>query len=204
MNIAVLASGEGTNFEAIVRNLRRGKLRGVEIKVLITDKKNAPVRRRAEKYKIKDIFVDSKSFLNREEFDAYIVKLIKQEKVDLVVLAGFMRILGPLFVNIFKNKILNIHPALLPAFKGVFAIRQAHTYGAKVTGVTVHFVDSGIDHGPIILQQALKIKEGESLGDLEHRIHNLEHKLYTKAIKLYVDGRISIRKRKVIIRKGLK
>lgn len=199
MNIAILASGEGTNFEAIVRASRCGKLQGITIKLLITDKEYAPVRQRAKRYKIKDIFINPESFSDRRSFDRGIAKLLKQEKIRLIVLAGFMRLLSPWFVSNFKNKILNIHPALLPAFKGSDAIERAYNYGVKVTGVTVHFIDAAVDHGPIVLQRNLRVREKESLISLKHRIHNLEHKIYPEAIRLYVQGRIQVRKRKVAI-----
>ncbi|OQX79015.1 MAG: phosphoribosylglycinamide formyltransferase [Candidatus Omnitrophica bacterium 4484_70.1] len=199
MNIAILASGRGTNFEAIVKAVKKGKIPEAEIKLLITDKEDAFVRRRAKRFKIKDIFVDPKKFKSREDFDRFVVKILKKEKIELVVLAGFMRILSRYFVKQFKNKILNIHPALLPAFKGKDAIKRAYSYGVKVTGVTIHFVDEKVDHGPIIIQKALEIKKGESLEELEERIHRLEHKLYPYVIRLFVEGRLKIRGRGVEI-----
>ena len=124
---------------------------------------------------------------------------LKREKIGLVVLAGFMRIITPVFINAFKNKILNIHPALLPSFKGTHGIDSAFNYGVKVTGVTVHLVDEKTDHGPVILQQALDIRENESLEELEARIHKIEHKLFPKAVKLFVEQRLKVRGRKVSI-----
>jgi len=199
MNIAILASGRGTNFEAIVKAVKKEKIPEAEIKLLITDKEDAFVRKRAKRFKIKDIFVDPKKFKSREDFDRFVVKILKKEKIELVVLAGFMRILSRYFVKQFKNKILNIHPALLPAFKGKDAIKRAYSYGVKVTGVTIHFVDEKVDHGPIIIQKALEIKKGESLEELEERIHRLEHKLYPYVIRLFVEGRLKIRGRGVEI-----
>ena len=199
MNIAILASGRGTNFEAIVKAVKKGKIPKAEIKLLITDREDAFVRRRAKRFKVKDVFVDPKKFKSREDFDRFVVKILKKEKIELVVLAGFMRILSKYFVNQFKNKILNIHPALLPAFKGKDAIKRAYSYGVKVTGVTIHFVDEKVDHGPIIIQKALEIKKGESLEELEERIHRLEHKLYPYVIRLFVEGRLKIRGRGVEI-----
>ena len=199
MNIAVLASGNGTNFEAIVRSVEKGKLKNATIKFLISDKKDAFVLNRAEKHKIKSLFIDPKRFKSRILFDKEIVRILKKERIGLVVLAGFMRILSPYFVKAFKNKILNIHPALLPSFKGKSAIKEAYEYGVKVTGVTIHFVDNGVDHGPIIFQKALKIKEKESLDSLEIRIHRLEHRLYPEAIKLFIQRRLKVSGRKVTI-----
>jgi len=199
MNIAVLASGNGTNFEAIVSSVEKGKLKNATIKLLISDKKDAFVLKRAEKHKIKSLFIDPKIFESRILFDKEIVRIFRKEKIGLVVLAGFMRILSPYFVKAFKNKILNIHPALLPSFKGKSAIKEAYEYGVKVTGVTIHFVDNGVDHGPIIFQKALKIKEKESLDSLEIRIHRLEHRLYPEAIKLFIQRRLKVSGRKVTI-----
>ena len=199
MNIAVLASGRGTNFEAIAKAVKRGFIRA-RLKLLITDKENAGVRERAKKFAVKDIFIDPKNFKSRQDFDREVVKILKKEKINLVVLAGFMRIITPYFVRAFKNRILNIHPAILPSFGGVNAIERAYNYGVKVTGVTVHLVDEGIDTGPIILQEALKIREEESLQSLEERIHKLEHRLYPLAVKLFLEGRLKIKGRKVEIK----
>jgi phosphoribosylglycinamide formyltransferase-1 len=197
-NIAILASGKGTNFEAIAKAVKAGKLKA-NLKLLITDSENAFVRERAKKFKVKDIFVDPKKFKNRVDFDKEIAKILKKEKIDLVVLAGFMRVLSSYFVRKFKNKILNIHPALLPAFKGVNAIERAYNYGCKVTGVTIHFVDEKVDHGPIILQGVVKIKQGMSLEELEEKIHKLEHKLYPQVIRLFLEGKLKVRGRDVKI-----
>jgi len=199
MNIAVLASGRGTNFEAIAKAVKKGEITQGKIKLLITDKEDAFVRERAKRFKIRDIFVDPKKFKSREDFDRFIVRLLKKEKIELVVLAGYMRILSSYFVKQFKNKILNIHPALLPAFKGKDAIRRAYEYGVKITGVTIHFVDEKVDHGPIIIQKALEIKKGESLEELERRIHQMEHKLYPYVIKLFIQKRLKIKRRYVEI-----
>jgi phosphoribosylglycinamide formyltransferase-1 len=202
MNIAILASGNGSNFEAIAKAYQAGRLRGIRVKLLLTDKKNAYVRKRAAKCKIKDIFLDPAKLNTRQDYDKELVRILNKEKVDFVVLAGFMRVLSSYFVRKFKNRILNIHPALLPAFKGTSAIARGYDYGVKLTGVTVHFVDERIDHGPIILQRAVAIEDKESLASLEKKIHRLEHKLYPQALKLLVDGRLQIYKRKVKILKS--
>ena len=118
--------------------------------------------------------------------------------MDLVVLAGFMRILSPFFIRKFKNRILNIHPALLPAFKGAYAIKDAFHYGVKVTGVTVHFVDEKVDHGPILIQEPVTILENESVGELEARIHKIEHRIYPEAIKSVLSGRFLLKGRRII------
>jgi len=198
MNIAILASGNGSNFEAIAKAVKRGYIKA-SIKVLITDKRNAFVRERTKRNNIKDIFVDPKKFKSRTAFDKEIVRILKTEKINLIVLAGFMRILSTDFVKKFQNHIINIHPALLPAFRGERAIERALKYGCKVTGVTVHFIDEKVDNGPVILQEAVKIKKGETLKSLEERVHKLEHKLYPLAIKLFTEKRLKIKNRNVEI-----
>lgn len=198
MDIAVLASGNGSNFEALARAAKKGYFKA-RIKLLITDKKSAFARKRADKFGIKSILINPKDFASRLNFDKKIVETLKKEKINLVVLAGYMRIISPYFVKSFKNKVVNIHPALLPAFKGTESIARAFNYGCKVTGVTVHFVDEKVDHGPIILQEPLTIKKGETLEKLEKRVHKLEHKLLPLAIKLIADKKIKIKKRNVEI-----
>ena len=197
INIAVLASGNGSNFEAIAQAVKSRKLKGVKIKLLITDKEKAFVRRRAAKFKIKDVFINPKSYKSRVSFDRAIIKLLKKEKIHLIALAGYMRILSPHFVKAYKNKIINIHPALLPSFKGTDSIKRAYDYGCKITGVTVHFVDENVDHGPIILQEEVKIKKGLSLAKLEAKMHKIEHKLYPEAIKLFAQKKLKISGRHV-------
>lgn len=197
-NIAVLASGSGTNFQALVKAICKQKLKA-KIKLLITDEKTSFVRKRAKSSGIKDIFINPREFKSPLEFDKKIVKILKEQKIDLVLLAGYMRIISPLFIKSFNNKILNIHPALLPAFKGINAISRAFNYGCKVTGVTVHFIDQKVDHGPIILQETVAIKKGMSEEELERKIHRLEHKLYPQALKLILDKKISVRGRYVKI-----
>ena len=198
INIAVLASGDGTNFEALAKAIKKQKLKA-EIKFLIADKREAPARKRAEHLGIQDIFINPKGFKSRLAFDREIVKILKKEKIKLVILAGYMRVISPFFIRSFKQKILNIHPALLPAFKGVDAIGRAFRYGCKVTGVTVHFVDELVDHGPIILQEAVKITKKMTEKILEKKIHRLEHKLYPFALKLILDKRVRVRGRDVKI-----
>lgn len=198
MNIAILASGNGSNFEAIAKAAKRGYIKS-PIKILITDKANAFARERARKNRIKDTFVNPLDFDSRSAFDKEIIKILNKEKIELVVLAGFMRILSAEFVTKFRGRILNIHPALLPAFRGENAIERALDYGCKITGVTVHFIDEKVDNGPVVLQEAIKIKKGETLKNLEARIHKLEHKLYPLAVKLFTEKRLKIKNRNVEI-----
>ncbi len=196
-NIAVLASGNGSNFQAIAQAIKSKKLKGVAIKVLIIDKRGAFVRKRANKFKIKDVFINPKDYKSRVSFDKAIIKVLKKEKIQLIVLAGYMRILSPYFVRTYKNKVINIHPALLPSFKGTDSIKRAYDYGCKVTGVTVHFVDENVDHGPIILQEAIEIKKEMKLSVLEAKIHKIEHKLYPQAIRLISQKKVKIKGRHV-------
>ncbi len=197
-NMAVLASGNGTNFQALAKAIGKQKLKA-GIKLLITDKRNSLVGKRAKSLGIRDIFINPKEFKSRLGFDKKIVKILRKERIDLVMLAGYMRIISPFFVKSFNQKILNIHPALLPAFKGTKAISRAFNYGCKVTGVTVHFIDEKVDHGPIILQETVEIKKGMSEEKLEEKIHKLEHKLYPRALKLILDKKVRIRGRNVKI-----
>jgi len=198
MKIAILASGKGTNFQALAKAVQRGYIKA-NLKLLITDKKKALVRKRAKALGIKDEFIDPKKYKSRLKFDKQLVKLLKKEKINLILLAGYMRILTPYFTRSFKNKIINIHPALLPAFKGVDAIERAFDYGCKLTGVTVHFVDEKVDHGPIILQEHIKIAPDMNLLKLQKKIHQIEHKLYPLAVKLIQEGKVKIKGRHVKI-----
>jgi len=198
MNFAVLVSGRGTNLQAIIDAVKNRRIKA-HLKLVVSDKKNAYALIRSRKAGIKNIFIDPACFKDREYFDRELVKNFKNEKIDFIVLAGFMRILSPYFIRTFKNKILNIHPALLPAFKGAHAIKDAYTYGAKITGVTVHFVDEKVDHGPIILQESLAINPKDSLSALEVKIHAVEHRLYAQAINLFARKQLKISGRKVKI-----
>lgn len=200
INIAVFASGNGSNFEALVKAEKR-KLFNGKIKLLIVDKEDAFAVKRAQKYGIKAVFVNPKKYSTRHRFEKRIIDVLKEEKIDLIALAGFMRILTLHFVKKYKGKIINIHPAILPSFKGAAAIKDAFEYGVKVTGVTIHFVDEKIDHGPIILQKAVDIKPKETLKSLEKRIHAIEHKLYPQAVKLFCENKLSIKKRIVVLKK---
>lgn len=198
-NIAVLASGKGTNLQAISDNIRKGALRA-NLVVVISDRKDAFALKRARRAGVKALFIDPGSFGSRQAYDRELVAALKKERVDLVILAGFMRILSPFFVKSFHNRILNIHPALLPSFKGMDAIKDAYRYGSKVTGVTVHFVDQKMDHGLIIAQEAVAISDTETLAALEARIHKIEHSIYTEAIRKVLAGKIWVQGRRVICR----
>ncbi|OGX46104.1 MAG: phosphoribosylglycinamide formyltransferase [Omnitrophica WOR_2 bacterium RIFCSPLOWO2_12_FULL_51_8] len=198
MRIAVFASGRGTNFASIARAVKKGRVKA-GLALLVCDNPRAGVLGRARRAGVKVALVERKDFSTKAEFENKIIQFLEEEKIDLIVLAGFMRILGPGLVAKYRNKIINIHPAILPCFKGAQAIKDAFDYGAKVTGVTVHFVDEKTDHGPIILQQAVKISPSDTLESLEAKIHKIEHRLYPRAVKLFVEGRLSLAGRQVKI-----
>jgi len=197
-NIACFASGRGTNFSAIIRAVKKGKIKA-NLSLLVTDNPKAGALARAKRAGIRVALVERKNFASKQDFEAKIMSSLEESKIDLIVMAGYMRMVGPELVGKYKGRILNIHPALLPSFKGTEGIKDAFEYGAKVTGVTVHFVDEEMDHGAIILQAAVKIEEGESLESLEKKIHKIEHKLYPEAIRLFVEGKIRIEGRRVCI-----
>ena len=196
--IAVFASGFGSNLQALIDYSRNQELNG-EIVMVFSNNKDAYALKRAKKSKIKAIFMDYSEYRSREQYDLKIIELLEKEKIDLVVLAGYMFLLGKEFIRKFKNKILNIHPALLPSFKGTHGIQDAYNYGVKITGVTVHFVDEGLDSGPIILQAPCYIDGNESMEQLEEKIHKVEHKIYPKAVKYFCEDRLVIKGRKVKI-----
>jgi phosphoribosylglycinamide formyltransferase-1 len=196
MKIAVFASGRGSNLAAIIRAKNKGII-NAEIALVVSDNKKALALKRAQRAGIKAVFIDPARFTVREEFEQEIIKAVEAEGIDLIVLAGFMRILSPGFVSRFQNKIINIHPALLPSFKGAHGIKDAFDYGVKVTGVTAHFVDQDMDQGPIICQKAVSIEENDSLQTLESKIHKIEHKIYPEAIKLVIENRLTLEGRKV-------
>lgn len=198
MNIAVFASGRGTNFSAIIRVVKKGKIKA-SLSLLVCDNPGAGAIGRARRAGIKVALVKREDFSAKEDFEAKIISHLEENKIDLIVLAGFMRLLGPVLVSRYKGRILNIHPALLPAFKGTEGIKDAFAYGVKVSGVTVHFVDEAMDHGPIILQEAVNIEEDDTLESLEKKIHKLEHRVYPQAVKLFVEGRLQIEGRVVRI-----
>ncbi|KXS49043.1 formyltetrahydrofolate-dependent phosphoribosylglycinamide formyltransferase [Halanaerobium congolense] len=198
LKIAVFASGRGSNFQSIIDNIKNGKI-PAEVKLLISDNQDAGVLKRAESENIEHLFIDPAHFETKADYEEELIGLLKNAGVELVVLAGYMRILSPLFVRHFKNKIINIHPSLLPAFKGLNAQKQAVKYGVKYSGCTVHFVDQGMDTGPIIKQAVVEIKEEDNADDLAARILKKEHKIYPEAVKLIAEGRIKIEGRKVKI-----
>ncbi len=196
--VAVFLSGRGSNFESIYRaTLKRDS--NYKIAIVISDKKKAMGLKRAKKFKLKNFYISPKLFKTKREYNRHIIKLLKINKVDLVCLAGFMRIIDPEFIEEYKNRIINIHPALLPSFPGLNVQKQAVDHGVKISGCTVHFVDPGIDTGPIILQKPVKIRSDDNEDTLSKRILKEEHKIYPEAIKLFFENRLKIDGRKVII-----
>jgi phosphoribosylglycinamide formyltransferase 1 len=197
-NIAVLASGQGSNLEAIFEAIERGEVAG-RVVIVISDRAGAPALGRAEKRKVKALFLDPKQYANREAYDRVLAAELKEMQTELIVLAGFMRFLSPQFINEFPMQIINIHPALLPAFPGTDGIEQAFNYGVKVTGCTVHFVDEGLDSGPIILQSTVPVLQQETIETLEQRIHAAEHRTYPTAIDLFCRDKLKVEGRRCLI-----
>jgi phosphoribosylglycinamide formyltransferase 1 len=195
---AVLASGNGSNLQAIIDALAAGKIAG-RLVAVISDKANAFALERARKAGVPAVFVDPKQFVDREAFDRAVVAELKKFSADFVVLAGFMRIISQYFLDAYPQRILNIHPSLLPSFKGGRAIQDAFASGVKTTGVTVHFVNEILDGGAIILQEEVVISPEDTLESLEARIHKVEHVIYPKAIDLFTRGKITVSNGKAII-----
>ena len=188
MNFAVLASGQGSNLQAIIHAVKAKKIKA-QLKLVISDKKDAFALERARKAKIATKVLNPKDFPDREAFDRAVLAHLKDSQIDFVVLAGYMRLLSKHFIEQYPHKILNIHPALLPAFKGMRGIQDAFEYGVKVTGATVHLVTYEMDAGPILLQEAVKVSPKDTLETLAQKIHRVEHKLYPKAIALFISSR---------------
>lgn len=196
--IAVLASGRGSNLEAILEAERRGELAG-EVVLAISDRVDALALEKAERGGVKAIFLNPKGYLSREDYDRALIDVLKADRIDLIVLAGFMRLLSPFFVRSYPLQILNIHPSLLPAFPGTDGVEQAFAHGVKVTGCTVHFVDEGLDSGPIILQEAVPVIQQETVQTLHERIQAVEHRLYPTAIGLFCRDMLKVEGRRCYI-----
>lgn len=195
-NIAVFCSGNGTNLQAIINAKRRGYIKA-NLALVVSDNPQAYALIRAKKADIETLVLTKEGFKTREAYDREVIKTLEEKNIDLIVLAGFMRLLSSYFVNKYRNRILNIHPALLPSFKGTHGVKDALDYGVKVTGPTVHFVNEGLDSGPIIIQEAVKIKDTDTEETLAQRIHKKEHMIYPKAIKLVIEGKLQIKGRRV-------
>lgn len=196
--VAVLVSGNGTNLQSIIDNIESGKITA-RIACVISNNPEAYALTRAASHGIPSVVLENTEFKGRREYDAALVDILKGYGVELVVLAGYMRILSDVMVTAFPNAIINIHPALLPAFPGLHAQQQALAYGVKVSGCTVHFVDCGTDTGPIILQATVPVTENDTEETLSARIQQEEHRIFPEAIRLFVDGKISLHGRSVRI-----
>jgi len=200
LRVGVLASGGGTDLQSIIDASEKGMI-DAEVVVVISDNKDAFALKRAEKHKIKAFFVDPKGKTG-EGYDKEIDKILNENKVGLVVGAGYMRMLTPGFVKKWYGKLINIHPALLPSFKGTNGQGDALNYGVKISGCTTHFMDEHVDHGPIILQAAVKVMPGDDRDKLAHRILDVEHQILPRTVQLFAQGRLKIEGRKVKIKKG--
>lgn len=196
--LGVLCSGRGTDLQSIIDAIAAGKV-DARIAVVLTDKPDVMALQRAEKAGIRNLCVNRKTYEDRESFERALVAELQAAGVTLVVLAGFMRILSPYFVQAYHGRIMNIHPALLPSFGGAHAHRDVLAYGVKVSGCTVHFVDEGTDSGPIILQAAVPVLDDDTEETLGARVLEQEHILYPKAIQLYCEGRLKVEGRHVRI-----
>lgn len=198
LNLGILASGRGSNFQAIIDAIEAGRLRAV-IKVLIVDNPEAYAIKRAEKHGIEYLYIGPKDYRTKDEYFLVIAEELKKRDVELVILAGFMRIVRRPLIEAYQNRIMNIHPALLPSFPGLHGQRQAVEYGVRISGCTVHFVDEGMDTGPIIIQAAVPVSPDDDEETLSERILRLEHRIFPEAIRLYSEGRLKIEGRKVMV-----
>jgi phosphoribosylglycinamide formyltransferase 1 len=199
--IGVLLSGRGSNFEALADSVSAGRLPGAEIAVVVSNREGAPGIERAQERKIPSQVIPSKG-LEREAYDRQVVSVLHEFQVDLVCLAGYMRLLSPFFVASFPNRILNIHPSLLPSFPGLESQRQALEYGVKFAGCTVHFVDENLDAGPIVLQATVPVRDDDTEGTLSSRILAEEHRIYTEAVRIVLEGKYRIEGRRVVRTEG--
>lgn len=189
--LGILCSGRGSNMQSIMAAIKSGQIKA-EIGIVLTDKPEARALQVASEAGIKSACVNRKACASQQEFEEKLVAELQAANVTLVVLAGFMRILSPYFVDAYRHQILNIHPSLLPSFGGAHAHRDVLAYGTKVSGCTIHFVDEGMDHGPIILQDTVPVLDGDTEETLAARVLEKEHILYPRAIELFVDGRLEL------------
>ncbi len=199
INIAVFISGRGSNFLALLKNIEKGVLKNCQIAVVFSNNPNAKGLEYAAETGIKTIVIPSKNRSDRVEYDKEIINALSEYNIDLICLAGYMRIVTEELVEAYKNKIINIHPALLPSFPGLHAQKQALDYGVKVSGCTVHFVDGGMDTGPIILQKTVPVYDNDTEDTLSARILEQEHTAYSEAVALYAAGRLKVSGRKIEI-----
>lgn len=201
LKIAVLGSTRGTDIQGLVDAIQREEL-DAQIAIVISDRKDAYILERARNYGIPVLFINPKDFKRREDFDKKIIEKLDEDKVDLILLIGYMRILSPYFIRHYKNRVMNIHPSLLPAFAGGMDLdvhKLVIDQGIQVTGCTLHFVDEGTDTGPVILQEAVKVKEDDTPESLKKRVQEAEQKVIIEAVRLFQDGRLKVKGRKVEI-----
>lgn len=194
MRVAVFVSGSGSNLQAIID----AGIPSIEIALVFSNNPDAYALKRAENHGIPTLVVNHRDFKSREEFEGEILKHLEPLGIELIVLAGFMRILSPVLVRAYANRMINLHPALLPSFPGIHAARQAIEAGVKFTGCTVHFVDEGVDSGPIILQAVVPVEDGDDEDSLLQKIHAEEHRIYPEAIRLISEGKIKIEGKRVL------
>ncbi|MDN4620969.1 phosphoribosylglycinamide formyltransferase [Paenibacillus sp. PsM32] len=200
--IAVFASGEGTNFQAMVDAWQDGYFGepdATTIELLVSDKPQAPVVQRAMQAGVDTYVFLPKEYSSREQYELEIVAELQRREIDLIVLAGYMRLLTPTIVDPYMGRMINVHPSLLPAFPGKDALGQALSYGVKVTGITVHFVDNGMDTGPIIAQQSIEVQQQDTAETLAERIHDIERKLYPQVVAQIAKGKVTLEGRQVIV-----
>ena len=202
LRVAVLASGRGSNLQAVIDAIEARRVQA-QIVVVISNKKNAVALERARKHGLKDLFVDPKPFAgrpdSREAYDQSLLEILQQHEVELVLLAGYMKIVTAVLVNAYANRMMNIHPSLLPSFPGLDVQKKAIDWGCKLAGCTVHFVTEGVDEGPIIIQAAVPILDGDTPDTLVARILVQEHKIYPRAVQLFAEGRLRVEGRRVFI-----
>ena len=201
IEIGVLVSGSGSNLQSIIDHIEGGRL-DAEIKMVVSNNPDAFALQRCSKHRLPAAVIDHREFHTREDFDRCMIAKLRAADVELVVMAGFMRILSPEFFRAFPRRILNIHPALLPSFPGTNVQKKAVEYGVKFSGCTVHFADEGVDTGPIIIQAVVPVYENDTADTLAARILIEEHKIYPQAIQYYAEGKIEIKGRTVVIRNG--
>jgi len=200
--IAVFASGQGSNFAALLEAQRDGRLGEGNIELLVSDKPEAPVAQRAKDAGISTLLLRPKDFASRELYEAEIVAELQRREIGLIVLAGYMRLITPVLLTPYNGRIINIHPSLLPAFAGKDAVGQALEYGVKVTGVTVHFVDGGMDTGPVIAQRSVTVEDNDTAYTLAERIHKIEYELYPEVVGAFASGRVSLNGRQTVVLKS--
>jgi phosphoribosylglycinamide formyltransferase-1 len=205
LRIAVLASGRGSNLQAVIEAIEAGTLRA-NIVAVISNKKDAPALERARRHGLSSLFIDPKPYAgrpdSREAYDRELLAILRQHDVELVLLAGYMKIVTTVLVDAFANRMMNIHPSLLPSFPGLDVQKKAIDWGCKLAGCTVHFVTEGVDEGPIILQAAVPVLDDDTPETLAARILKREHQIYPRAVQLFVEGRLRVEGRRVFIEDG--